>query len=119
MRSKELVEHWFKIWEVGNFQDMPVSDDFVHVSPYGSISPKSTYMQLVNDNLDKFLGHRFEIHDAIYEENKACVQYSAIKDDFRLEVTEWHYIKDDLICKIVAYYNIEGEISEDRQLKIL
>ena len=72
--------------------------------------------QLIEANKDKFLGHRFEFHDEIYNREKACVRYSAIKDNFNLEVSEWYYSKDGLIDKIIAYYNIEGEISNDRKL---
>ena len=52
----------------------------------------------------------------LYTDDRACIQYTAIQKDFRLEVTEWHYVKNGLIEKIVAYYNIEGEISEERKL---
>ena len=118
MQSEELVKKWFQYWERGNFEDLPIADEFSHTSPYGTISGKETYLDIVKMNRDKFLGHRFQIHDAIYLEDHACVRYSAIKDDFRLDVSEWYYFKDDLIGKIVAYYNIEGEISEERKLEI-
>ncbi|MGB5238641.1 MAG: hypothetical protein WBM43_01980 [Flavobacteriaceae bacterium] len=64
----------------------------------------------------RLLGHRFVTHDAFYETDRACVWYSALKKDFRLEVSEWHYIKSGMIHEIIAYYNIEGEISENRKL---
>ena len=67
----------------------------------------------------RFLGHRFEIHDTIYKNDSVCVMYTAVQGDFRLEVTEWHYVKDNLIQKIIAYYNIPGEIREDRKLENL
>ena len=82
------------------------------------ISGRPQYLDLVRANLDKFLGHRFVIHDELYENDRACVRYTAIKDLFRLEVSEWHYLDQGLIKEIVAYYNIEGEISEERKLKM-
>ena len=45
--------------------------------------------------------------------------YTAKQEDFELEVTEWHYVKNNLIQKIIAYYNIPGEIREDRKLEEL
>ena len=116
MGIKELVHLWFEKWETGDFLNLPISDNFRHTSPYGLIIGKKDYVELVESNKDKFLGHRFEIHDKIYSEGKACIRYTAVQDDFRLEVSEWHYEKNGLIEEIVAYYNIEGEISEDRQL---
>jgi hypothetical protein len=119
MNIEGLVDTWFKIWEKGNFEDLPISEDFIHTSPYGTIKGKQTYMSLVNDNRDKFLNHTFKIHDILYNNTKACIRYSAIQKDFKLEVTEWHYAKNNLINKIVAYYNIPGEIREDRKLQNL
>lgn len=115
MDSKELVKKWFKKWEEGDFYNLPVSESFKHTSPFGTIDGKDAYLKLVEANKDKFLGHRFVIQDEIYEENKACVRYTAIQEDFNLDVSEWYYIKDNLIELIVAYYHI-GEIREDRKL---
>ncbi|MCM8568644.1 nuclear transport factor 2 family protein [Gramella jeungdoensis] len=116
MRVKDLIKEWFSKWEEGDFLNLPVSDNFSHISPYGTITGKDKYIELVETNKDKFLGHRFELHDELYGEERACVRYTAIQDDFSLEVSEWYYVRDGLIEEIVAYYNIEGEISEDRKL---
>ena len=73
-------------------------------------------MSLYTQTLDKFLGHAFEIHDELYGKGRAWVRYTAIQADFSLEVSEWYYINGGLIEEIVAYYNISGEIGEDRKL---
>ena len=119
MNTKILVNEWFNIWEQGNFEALPLAEDFTHTSPYGVIEGKNAYMDLINANRDKFLGHHFEIYDTIYKEDSACIRYTAVQGDFRLEVSEWHYIKNGLIQSIVAYYNIPGEIREDRKLENL
>jgi len=116
MNSKQLVQDWFYKWETGDFLDLPITENFRHTSPYGLIEGKERYIKLVEANKDKFLGHRFELHDEIYEAGHACVRYTAIQPEFKLEVSEWYYFKDNLIAEIIAYYNIEGEISEERQL---
>ena len=118
MQSEALVGQWFQYWEKGDFEDLPISENFRHTSPYGTIRSKQTYLDIVKMNRDKFLGHVFQIHDAIYMEKHACVRYSAVKGDFRLDVSEWYYFKDGLIEEIVAYYNIEGEINAERKLEI-
>ena len=119
MKTKDLAAQWFDIWKKGNFEDLPLAEDFSHTSPYGTIDGRQAYMDLVNANREKFLGHEFIIHDTIYQEEKACVMYTARQEDFELEVTEWHYVKNNLIKKIVAYYNIPGEIRDDRKLENL
>lgn len=121
MDLKKLVHTWFSKWESGDFEHIPITDDFKHTSPYGTIDGKKAYMDLVNANRDKFLGHRFELHDELYEQDRACVRYTTRNGDFKLDVSEWYFLSDDktLIKEIVAYYNIEGEISEERKLSNL
>ena len=106
MTTKELVKLWFSKWKDGDFTDLPIADDFRHTSPYGTIASKAEYTQFVADNEDKFLGHEFEIHGEIYDGNEACVRYTAVQGDFRLEVSEWHVVRDGKIAEIIAYYNI-------------
>jgi hypothetical protein len=115
MNLKELVKNWFEKWEAGDFHDLPISENFKHTSPFGIITGKKEYLDLVEANKDKFLGYRFEIHDEIYNGDKGCVRYTAIQGDFTLDVSEWYFAKNDLIEEIVAYYHI-GEIREDRKL---
>ena len=109
MDSKQTVTKWFKCWEEGNFLDLPISENFIHTSPYGTTKGKETYLRLVAANKDKFLGHRFEIHDLLFDQDRACIRYTATQENFSLEVSEWHFVSDGIIEKIVAYYNIEEE----------
>lgn len=116
MELKKLVKKWFDKWKKGDFFDLPISENFKHTSPFGTINGKKQYLELVAENKDKFLGYNFKIHDEIYENEKACVRYTAIQKDFTLDVTEWYYAKNNLIEEIIAYYHI-GEINEERKLK--
>jgi len=114
---EQLVQEWFAKWESGNYKTLPISDDFSHTSPFGTIEGKSTYLELVEANTDKFLGQKFEIHDALFDVDKACVCYTARQgENFRLDVSEWYYQKGNEIQKIIAYYHI-GEIRDKRKLK--
>lgn len=115
MDLKELVKRWFTNWEEGDFRDLPISENFKHTSPFGTISGKKDYLKLVEANKDKFLGYRFKIYDEIYDKDKGCVRYTAIQGDFTLDVSEWYYAKNELIEEIIAYYHI-GEIRGDRKL---
>lgn len=118
MGIKYLVTEWFKRWEEGDFLNLPISENFNHTSPFGTIKGKAEYISLVKENKDKFLGYSFEIQDQLYYNDRACVRYKAVQGDFRLEVSEWYYCEKDLIKSIISYYHI-GEIKADRQLKNL
>ena len=117
MELKELVKQWFEKWDKGDYLNLPISEDFQHTSPFGTIYGKKAYIELVKKNEDKFLGQTFDINDEVYEKDKACVRYSAKQGkDFSLEVSEWYYVKDNLIEKIIAYYHI-GEIRKKRKIE--
>ncbi len=115
METKELVRKWFEKWEEGDFLGLPISESFKHTSPFGTIDGKKQYIDLVQANKNKFLGYRFEMHDEIFEGDRGCVRYTAIQGDFKLDVSEWYFVKDDVIEEIIAYYHI-GEVREDRKL---
>ena len=117
MQSKKLVEEWFRLWRTGDFNLLPISEDFTHISPFGTITGKHAYLNLVKQNKDKFLGYAFDIHDAIFESQKACIRYTARQGkEFSLDVSEWHYLKNDQIHQVIAHYHI-GEVREDRALE--
>ncbi|MEZ4794773.1 MAG: nuclear transport factor 2 family protein [Flavobacteriaceae bacterium] len=117
MTTQDLVETWFALWESGHYEALPLAEDFTHTSPFGTIEGKQAYLDLVRQNEEKFLGQTFELNDALYGIDRACVRYTARQgSDFSLVVSEWHYVKDGLIAHIVAYYHI-GEIREERTLK--
>lgn len=116
MNSKTLIKDWFQKWESGDFQDLPITESFKHTSPFGTIDGKEAYLELVLNNKEKFLGYTFQIHDALYGNDHACVRYTGFQKNFSLDVSEWYYFKDGLIDEIIAYYHI-GEIREDRTIE--
>ncbi|HMB63152.1 MAG TPA: nuclear transport factor 2 family protein [Eudoraea sp.] len=116
MEIKDLVRTWFRKWETGDFQNIPISENFRHTSPFGTIEGKKEYLKLVEANKDKFLGHRFVIHDEIYGQDKACVRYTAIHGDTSYEVSEWYFPERGLIGEIIAHFNIATEIPANRKL---
>ncbi|WP_250432393.1 nuclear transport factor 2 family protein [Hanstruepera flava] len=117
MNLKDIVELWFEKWRSGDYLNLPISENFKHTSPFGTITGKQQYLDLVKKNEDKFLHQTFYIHDAIYETDRACVRYTAKQGhDFSLDVSEWYYVKDNLIEAIIAYYHI-GEIREERKIE--
>ena len=115
METQKLVAKWFELWDRGKFLDLPVTDNFKHTSPFGTIRGKKEYLRLVEANRDKFLGYKFEIHDSMYGEHKACVRYTGRQGNFSLDVSEWYYFEQGSISEIIAHYHI-GEIRQDREL---
>lgn len=113
-----LVATWFGLWESGNFMELPLADDFSHTSPYGTIEGKDAYLKLAADNKEMFLGNTFEIHDHIFNDNTACVRYTMRSRTGTLQVTEWFYTRENLINRIVSYYNLAEERKAGRGIEI-
>ena len=79
MDLKELVRLWFQVWEAGDFENIPVEENFKHTSPYGTIESKKSYLGVVEANKDAFLGGHFDLQDEIYYQ-KAIGFASKAKD---------------------------------------
>lgn len=117
MKAEQLIKRWFALWAEGKYEQLPITSAFEHTSPFGTIDGREAYLGLVEQNKDKFLGYSFEIHDSLYGDEHACVRYTARQgEDFRLDVSEWYYIENGLIDRVVAYYHI-GDILKERELR--
>jgi len=118
MNIQELVHTWFDLWKTGDFESLPLTEDFTHTSPYGTIRSKAEYFALAAANRDAFLGNTFEIHEMLFDAHKACIRYTMRSPTGTLEVSEWIYEKNGLIAEIIAYYNLEEEREAGRSIEI-
>ena len=48
--TKELVEKWFSSWQSEKYKEIPITDDFKHTSPFGTIDGKQAYFDLIKEN---------------------------------------------------------------------
>lgn len=107
------VSNWFDCWNSGDIDALPITDDFSHRSPFGEISPKSQYMEIVNQNRDQFLGNRLTILKSIVDGDNVCVQFRQTRDndpDFEMTVCEWYQLQGDKIQAIESFYNIGNAV---------
>ena len=37
MNSKEIIDKWFQCWNSGQYRKVPITDQFEHTSPFGTI----------------------------------------------------------------------------------
>ncbi|MBT8234341.1 MAG: hypothetical protein HKO66_08885 [Saprospiraceae bacterium] len=101
-----VLKKWFLIWQNGNFEDIPISKDFKHTSPFGVIDSAAEYLEIVHSNKEAFLNHKFENFEQISEGNKVCIRYNQISEKGTMRVCEWYILQDDLIKEVYSYYNI-------------
>lgn len=103
-----VVKKWFSVWETGNIEALPVTEDFKHTSPFGTIEPKKRYLEIVGKNKAEFLGNTFNIVAHIQEGNNVCIQFEQKNANTGLEMTvcEWYVLEGDLIKEINSFYNV-------------
>ena len=103
------VARWFTCWSSGVIDDLPITDDFRHTSPFGTIESKSRYLEIVNKNRESFLGNKLTVLKHIVDGNDVCVQFRQTRDDdpeFEMNVCEWYVVDGDRIREIQSFYNI-------------
>ena len=103
-----VVKQWFDCWNENQIEDLPISDDFAHTSPFGTIRGKQRYLEIVEKNRQDFLGNVLTVIKQITEGNQVCVQFHQKNENTGLEMTvcEWYVIDGELIQEIRSFYNI-------------
>ena len=103
-----VIKKWFSCWETGNIEELPISDDFSHTSPFGTIEPKERYLKIVKKNRRDFLGNKLTVIKQIKEGENVCVQFDQKNVNTGLEMTvcEWYIVKGDVITEIRSFYNV-------------
>jgi hypothetical protein len=107
------VARWFACWNSGDTDDLPITDDFRHTSPFGTIETKARYLEVVNKNRDAFLGNRLTVLRQIVDGNNVCVQFRQTREDdpdFEMTVCEWYVLDGDRIKEIESVYNIGNAV---------
>lgn len=103
------VAKWFACWNSGVIDDLPITDDFRHTSPFGTIDTKTRYLEIVNKNRESFLGNKLAVLKKIVDGNNVCVQFLQTREDdpeFEMTVCEWYVLDGDRIKTIESFYNI-------------
>ena len=118
MDTEQLIDTWFRIWTDGDFNELPLAENFTHESPYGTVRGRSAYLELVKENKELFTGNQFRIHDKVIGNNSGCVRYTMVSPQQSMEVSEWFYTENGKINRIVAYYDKSGELTGGRGINI-
>ena len=103
------VAQWFACWNRGTVDELPITDDFRHTSPFGTIESKARYLEIVNRNRKSFLGNKLTLLKQIVDGRNVCVQFRQTREDdpgFEMSVCEWYVLDGDRIAEIESFYNI-------------
>jgi len=103
-----VVKQWLSSWEQGRLEDLPITDDFQHTSPFGSIEGKARYLSIVGKNRADFLDNTFTVLAQITQGDRVCVQFEQNNHSTGLQmvVCEWYQLQGELIQSIHSFYNV-------------
>ena len=90
------VEHWFSCWNTGTIDELPLTDNFRHTSPFGTIEPKARYMEIVRKNAASFLGNKLTLLKYLVDGDCVCAQFKQTREDdpdFEMIVCEWYFLE--------------------------
>ncbi len=113
LKLHAVVAKWFACWEFGKIEELPITEDFSHTSPFGTIRTKEKYLEIVRKNKENFLGNKIRVLQQIKEGNNICVRFSQnnAMTGLSMEVCEWYVIEnDERIREINSYYNIGNAV---------
>lgn len=103
-----VVARWIECWNTANLDDLPISDNFKHTSPFGTIEPKSRYLEIVEKNRNDFLGNKLTVLKHIQQGENVCIQFeqSNANTGLQMVVCEWYILDGERITEIQSFYNI-------------
>lgn len=103
-----VVKKWLSCWETGDIEALPISDDFSHTSPFGTIETKKRYLEIVSKNKKDFLGNTLTVINQIQQDHQVCVQFEQKNANTGLEmvVCEWYTLEGEQIKHIHSFYNV-------------
>ena len=101
--SKKLAETWFDVFRQKDVDKLAsiLAEDFVHESPFGAISSREAYLDLVRANPEAFFSSVIEIEDMLVDGNRVAVRYTFNKNP----ACDYIYIEDGMLSKIYSYYH--------------
>lgn len=54
MNTNNIINEWFIKWEEGDYNNIPISDNFQHKSPFRKINGKENYLKIVSEMKTNF-----------------------------------------------------------------
>jgi ketosteroid isomerase-like protein len=102
--AKSLARQWIEVWDDGDPTTLPLADDFVHVSPLGTIEGRARYLEIVRPLAEENVAS-LHVHDVIAEGDRACVSFTMDTPNGPVECCDWVTVADGRIVSVRSYYD--------------
>lgn len=111
-RSAELAVGWIEAWARMDMEWLRqrLAPDFVHVSPFGRLEGRDSYLATVEPMARKSV-MELAVQDVVASGNQAAVRFENRTPNGVVESCDWVRVENDLIQEIRSFYD-SGKIRE-------
>ena len=105
-RSAELATRWIEAWIKMDMQWLRrrLAPDFVHVSPFGRLEGRDSYLATVEPMARKSV-MELKVREVIASGNQAAVWFENRTPEGVVETCDWIRVENDLIQEIRSFYD--------------
>ena len=105
-RTAELATLWIEAWIKMDMQWLRrhLAPDFVHVSPFGRLEGRESYLETVEPMARKSV-MELTIKDVIASGNQAAVWFQNRTPEGVVETCDWVRVENDQIKEIRSFYD--------------
>ena len=99
-----LAEIWIEYWNEGTPRALPLSNQFVHVSPFGRIEGRQRYLDTVIP-MSNHKVSRLNVNRVIGSSNQAVIWFDMHTPRGVTPVCDWVIVENDEIVEIHSFYD--------------
>lgn len=105
-RSAELAVRWIEAWVEMDMEWLRqrLAPDFVHVSPFGRLEGRESYLATVEPMARKSVVE-LTVKDVIASGNQAVVRFENRTPNGVVESCDWIRVENDLIQEVRSFYD--------------
>ena len=106
-RAVTLAKTWLELWNKGEPERLPLTEDFVHSSPFGKIQGRQNYLEWVIPLARKNVT-RLAVIKTLGNADEAVIQFEMHTPEGIVPVCDWITVEGDKITSIHSFYDATG-----------
>lgn len=102
-----LARAWIEGWQAGKPDELPLTDDFVHQSPFGRMEGRDAYLAWVKPLAAKNVA-TLRIERTIGTDDEAAILFEMDTPNGTVPVCDWVFVRDGRIREVRSFYDATG-----------
>lgn len=103
-KAEQLAIMWIDLWNQGDPDSIPLTDDFVHTSPFGRVEGREVYLDWVKP-LAKQIVTKLKIHRTVGSPDQAAIHFEMDTPKGTIQCCDWITVDGDQIAEIHSFYD--------------